>query len=78
MCFGFTHHSPHPHHPPSQRRILRKESRQKGSRALKQKRPRSRTLTTVHENILEDLVFPSDIVGKRIRFRGDGKKLIKV
>jgi len=62
----------------AERRILRKESRQKGTRQLKQLRPRSRTLTTVHENILEDLVFPSDIVGKRIRYRGDGNKLIKV
>lgn len=32
----------------------------------------------VHENMLEDLVFPTEIVGKRIRFKVDGSKLIKV
>lgn len=38
----------------------------------------SRTLTAVHDNILEDLVFPAEIVGKRIRIRLDGSRLIKV
>uniref|UniRef100_A0A7S0YU64 40S ribosomal protein S7 n=1 Tax=Polytomella parva TaxID=51329 RepID=A0A7S0YU64_9CHLO len=41
-------------------------------------RPRSRTLTAVHENILNDLVYPSEIVGKRIRYGVDGSKTIKV
>lgn len=45
---------------------------------LKQKRPRSRTLTAVHENILSDLVFPAEVVGKRIRYKHDGKQLLKV
>ena len=44
----------------------------------KQKRPISRTLTTVHENTLNDLVYPAEIVGKRIRVKLDGSKLIKV
>jgi len=59
----------------AQRRILRKPTRT--SRAG-QKRPRSRTLTSVHEKILEDLVFPTDIVGKRTRVAVDGSKLLKV
>lgn len=38
----------------------------------------SRTLTAVHDAILSDLVFPAEIVGKRIRVKLDGKRVIKV
>lgn len=38
----------------------------------------SRTLTAVHDAILDDLVFPAEIVGKRTRVKLDGTKLMKV
>ncbi|XP_053431669.1 40S ribosomal protein S7-like [Nycticebus coucang] len=68
----------------AQRRILPKPTRKsctknkQGGTCGSQKRPRSRTLTAVHDVILEDLVFPSEIVGKRIRVKLDGSRLIKV
>eukprot|EP00842_Homolaphlyctis_polyrhiza_P004078 jgi/Hompol1/4671/HPOL_003808-RA len=59
----------------AQRRILAKPTRRA---RVTQMRPRSRTLTSVHEKILEDLVYPTEIVGKRTKVRVDGSKLIKV
>lgn len=38
----------------------------------------SRTLTWVYDAILDDLVFPAEIVGKRIRVKLDGKQVMKV
>jgi small subunit ribosomal protein S7e len=32
----------------------------------------------VYDAILEDLVFPAEIVGKRIRIKLDGSQIIKV
>jgi small subunit ribosomal protein S7e len=55
------------------RRIVRPPK--KGSAV---QRPRTRTLTAVHDCILEDVVYPAEIVGKRIRYRLDGAKVIKV
>ncbi|KAH0454531.1 hypothetical protein M5K25_018918 [Dendrobium thyrsiflorum] len=55
------------------RRIVRPPK--KGSAVV---RPRSRTLTAVHDAILEDLVYPAEIVGKRVRYRLDGSKIVKI
>lgn len=43
-----------------------------------QQRPRSRTLTVVHEAWLEDLVFPTEVVGKRLRVKTDGSRMTRV
>ncbi|XP_032450199.1 40S ribosomal protein S7-like [Lynx canadensis] len=61
----------------AQRRILPEPTR-KSRTKNQQKRTRSRTLTAVHDAILEDLVFPSEIMGKRIRVKLDSSRLIKV
>lgn len=55
------------------RRIVRPPK--KGSAVV---RPRTRTLTAVHDGILEDVVYPAEIVGKRVRYRLDGSKIIKI
>ncbi|KAJ4169794.1 ribosomal protein S7A [Fusarium falciforme] len=57
---------------------LTRELEKKFSDRHKQKRPRSRTLTAVHDAILEDLTYPVEIVGKRVRTKEDGSKLLKV
>ncbi|KAK9855816.1 Small GTPase superfamily [Penicillium brevicompactum] len=63
----------------AQRRILPRPKRSVNSRTTQtQKRPRSRTLTAVHDSILADLVYPVEIVGKRVRTKEDGSKTLKV
>merc|ERR1712179_241825 len=56
------------------RTILDKNFRRKGLKV----RPRSRTLTAVHDSILEDVVGPTEIVGRRTRVSVDGTKLMKI
>lgn len=60
----------------AQRRILGKSYNR--STKAKGPRPRSRTLTAVQDAILDDLVFPTEIVGKRTRCKLDGSKELKV
>merc|ERR1711962_273727 len=60
----------------AQRKILAKPTRK--ANKLKQKRPRSRTLVAVHQSVLDDMVYPAEIVGKRTRIRLDGSRLFKV
>jgi len=43
-----------------------------------QKRPRTRTLTAVHKEVLADVCFPSNITGRGVRIDIDGKKSQKV
>lgn len=43
-----------------------------------QKVQRSKTSTAVFENILNDLIYPCDVVGRRWRFRTDGSRTMKV
>ena len=60
----------------AQRRIIKKPG--PNNKKKMQKRPNSRTKKAVHEAILEDLCYPTDIVGKRLRYRTDGSQLLKV
>jgi len=59
-----------------QRRIVPKAT--KKNRVSRQKRPRSRTLASVHDALLADLVYPTEIIGKRIRHRLDSTRLFKI
>ncbi|PIA14133.1 ribosomal protein S7e [Coemansia reversa NRRL 1564] len=59
----------------AQRRILKKPPR---VNRAKQPRPMSRTQAVVHDKILDDLVYPTEIVGKRTRVKVDGSRTIKV
>lgn len=56
------------------RTILPKYLKKKGQ----QRRPYSRTLTVVHDAFLEDVVYPAQIVGRRLKMQTDGHRLFRV
>ena len=56
----------------------RKVTRRPGSVYGIQEVQRSTTRTVVNENVLGDLLYPSEVVGKRWRFRTDGSRVMKV
>ncbi|GKT33369.1 Ribosomal protein S7e like protein [Aduncisulcus paluster] len=58
-----------------ERRILPKPGRKNRTTGV---RPRSRTLTKVYESFLDDLVFPTYIVGKKTRYSVDGARTLRV
>merc|ERR1711978_582011 len=60
-----------------QRKVMAQEARKAGAKCYKQKRPISRSVKHVHDAILEDVVYPAEIVGKRIRHKLDDQKIIK-
>ncbi len=45
---------------------------------FKQIIPKSRTLTAVYDSILEDLISPANVIGKRFRYRLNGTQLGKI
>ena len=45
---------------------------------FKQIIPRNRTLTAVYDAMLEDLIFPANVIGRRFRYRLNGTQLGKI
>jgi small subunit ribosomal protein S7e len=62
----------------AQRKIQDKEKHSNRKASKGQVRPRSRTLTAVHDAVLSDVVYPANISAKRTRYLMDGNKQIKV
>ncbi|CAD52162.1 40S ribosomal protein S7, putative [Plasmodium reichenowi] len=58
----------------AKRTILKGKQKNKSFKII----PRSRTLTSVYDSILEDIVSPSEIIGKRISMKADGKRVFKI
>merc|ERR1712154_98397 len=59
------------------RKVMAQEARKAGAKCYKQKRPISRSVKVVHDSILEDVVYPAEICGKRIRHKVDDSTVIK-
>merc|ERR1711934_84104 len=62
----------------AQRKIQDKEKHSNRKASKGQVRPRSRTLTAVHDAVLSDVVYPANISAKRTRYLLDGNNQIKV
>merc|ERR1712094_133811 len=62
----------------AKRNIQDKEKHSNRKASKGQVRPRSRTLTAVHDAVLSDVVYPANISAKRTRYLLDGNKQIKV
>merc|ERR1711966_321405 len=60
----------------AQRKIQDKEKHSNRKASKGQVRPRSRTLTAVHDAVMTDVVFPANICGKRTRHALDANKQI--
>lgn len=60
----------------AERRIITKPP--KNCQVAHQKRPYSRTVKAVHSALLEDVVYPTGIVGLRTRYHNDGSSTTKV
>ncbi|SOV17300.1 40S ribosomal protein S7, putative [Plasmodium sp. gorilla clade G2] len=58
----------------AKRTILKGKQKNKSFKII----PRSRTLTSVYDSVLEDIVSPSEIIGKRISMKADGKRVFKI
>ncbi len=58
----------------AKRTMIDKDFKRKGLST----RPRSRTLTAVHEALLEDIIAPHQISAKSVRITTDGHRLMKV
>ena len=56
------------------RTIISKVVKAKG----KQRRPLSKTLTAVNQSLMDDVVYPNVIAGKRIRFTKEGTEIYKI
>jgi hypothetical protein len=76
---------PFPHPPMQQHHVVLIAQRTQMDRAVWARsvqtsgvRPRSRSLKAVQEALLDDLVYPADIVGKRTRVKANGSHVLKV
>ena len=59
--------------------IAQRKIRERPANVYKlQEVPRSHTMVSVHDSILDDLVYPADVVARRMRYQVDGSTQHKV